>query len=159
MSLLLIIHFGQSHSVIGLESDIELIQKDGYQEAVKELAERLKGFEDFGHTPTLPNIADTVLYHVQHFQAEIRSLNNQVKVLQDDLYKASNTPKDPQWVEDLKWEKDYLAKENRELKAALDKERSDRRLESGRLEDRIEKLEAENKKLYALLAWSGENKS
>jgi hypothetical protein len=159
MSLLLIFCFEQSYSVIGSESDLDLVKKDGYKEAVEELAKRLRPLEDFDRSLTLPIIADTILYYFDKNQAEIRSLNNYVKILQDDIQKYKNTSNDEVWVEKLKLENGSLLTENRKLKMALEKERADHSLESSNQKSRIRELEVESERLYDLLAWVGENKS
>jgi len=159
MSLLLIVHIRHHYWAIGPDSLLDPLEKQSYQKALNDVAAQLAPGFDCGHVPTASSIAGTVLYYLDKFQGEIRSLNNQVKGLEDDLYKARNTPKDPQWVANLNWSKEFLEKENLELKAALNKERSVRHMENGQLEEQIETLKAENQRLCVLLTWSGENKA
>lgn len=159
MSHSLIICTNKWYFLIGPESNLEPIQRDSYEKALREVGEQLAPIANFGLFPTASNIAGIVLNYLNKLQGEIRSLKDQVKGLEDDLYKARSTPKDPQWVENLKWERDFLADERSELKAALEKERSNRRLEIDRLEEQVASLEVENQRLCALLAWSGENKA
>lgn len=159
MSLLMIVQIRHHYWAIGPDSLLDPLEKQSYQKALNDVAAQLTPGLDCGHVPTTSSIAGTVLYYLDKFQAEIRSLNNQLKRLQDDLYEARNTPKDPQWVQNLKRERDFLANENHELKAALDKVRSVHRIENDRLEEQIETLKAENQRLCVLLTWSGENKA
>ena len=154
---LLTIRFGDKTLVIAPGSTLEQIEKEIRQEILKELVSQLARVIEFSHLPTMFEIAENVCYFMDQLRAENRSLKSYQETLEKAVEKYRFTAHDQQWVDGLSAEnRDYLLK-NADLQETLRKERRQFEMEKERLVKSIQKLEAEQQRLYALLARIDEN--